>query len=218
MQGYGKISINHGIDQVGRVLDAQHVTNEIDGKNIEQVEFIGTVDSKTYAMVENNEFAGCSTEDYARDKQCDNTCKITGRAFLGNSLITKDKKPNSLHTHVSVITEADIPNIIKNELVEEKPKEPADDIKEADTVKDMTNNQIADMLKVIDKKLSDMQIPKKEIKQESESEKLDKEIDALEKQLNTEYNIVLTNDQHAKYLDIKTRLDAKRKLRLKIKP
>ena len=108
LQGLGKISINHGIDSVGRVLDAQHVTNEIDGKNIEQVEFIGTVDKDTYQRVENNEFAGCSTEDYARDKHCDNTCKITGRAFLGNSLITKDKKPNSLHTHVSVITEADI--------------------------------------------------------------------------------------------------------------
>ena len=74
-----------------------------------------------------------------------------------------------------------------------------------------------DTLKIIDQKLAEFKKP--EIpKQESESEKLDKEIDALEKQLNTEYNIVLTSTEHAKYLYLKTRLNEKRKKRLLIKP
>ena len=97
----------------GTIVDAQAVENNVDGKNVMQVEFLAIMhNEKVYEMIKQGLIKGCSVVDYSRGLNCTDKCSYQGSAYLSNTLIL-DEVPNSNGTWVAAVDHNDVGTIIK---------------------------------------------------------------------------------------------------------
>ncbi len=113
-----KYNAKYGIGSEGDcgfLIDADIADNQINGKKISQVEFIGYITNpKVYELIASGQAKGCSVEDMQRravcdcgenDKDCG--CTIEGSRFVNVGIIV-DEVPDSHGTWIAPVTEHDL--------------------------------------------------------------------------------------------------------------
>lgn len=245
--GQAQITIDHhmntlptdygitGVYPVGRILDAQAVSNNIDGKEVMQVEYVGKIlNPQVYTMIKEGAFKGNSVSDIPREVNCTDTCKFEASTFVHNTLALKGIPSNS-YTWVDIMELTDLePNKIVEHL-EEKEKTVVSnedkqlEVKDKDTeAKDKDTEQKENQAKekevekedepdpvqvMIDRimenmgKLIDQKFAEYKASKQVQEHNTDQlMINHLQHELDN-FGLVFTPERHAQYLDLKRQVE-----------